>query len=249
MQIVRQAGVFDPRESVRVASLAGVPLASFRRRFAAYLIDMILVFGTYGPAMAALRYLLFDILGMREDLYKSAHVQVRFEFQMVTEVAWVLWLVLYFGLCIWKTNGFTLGKRLMRIRVVSLEHERMTLWQSVERALGYGASALEAGFGFLQYFLYPNHRCLHDRIAETIVVGDAKGRVAILSPFGDIVGDGGSNESNGCIGRRIDPHRPGVDWSDGKDCPAPRSVKGADSPRSLPPSGSIGWNDARSGRH
>ncbi len=166
--------MFDPHETARATSLAGVPLASFRRRLAAYLIDMVLVFGTYGPAMAGLRHLLFDVLGMREEIYHSAHTQVRFEFQMLTEVAWVLWLVLYFGLCVWRTNGRTLGKLLLRIRVVSLEHERMTLWQSVERALGYGASALEGGFGFLQYFLYPNHRCVHDRIAETIVVREMK---------------------------------------------------------------------------
>jgi uncharacterized RDD family membrane protein YckC len=172
MQITRKPGVFNPHESLRADALAGVTLAAFGRRLAAYLIDMVLVFGTYGPAMAGLRYLLFEVLGMHEDLYHSAHVQVRFEFHMVTEVAWVLWLVLYFGLVVWKTNGFTLGKRLLHIRVVSLTHERITFWQSAERALGYGASALEGGFGFLQYFLYPNHRCVHDRIAETIVIAE-----------------------------------------------------------------------------
>jgi uncharacterized RDD family membrane protein YckC len=176
MQITRNPGVFDPHESVRAESLAGVPLAAFGRRMAAYTIDMVLVFGTYGPAMAGLHSLLYDVLGMHDELYRSAHVQVHFEFELTKELAWVLWLVLYFGLCVWKTNGLTLGKRLLRIRVVSLEHERITLWQSMERALGYGASALEAGFGFFQYFLYPNHRCLHDRIAETIVVREAKTR-------------------------------------------------------------------------
>ena len=29
---------------------------------------------------------------------------------------------------------------------------------------------VEAGFGFLQYFTNPNHCCVHDRVAETIVV-------------------------------------------------------------------------------
>jgi len=171
-----KAGVFNPHATARADSLAGIPLASFGRRLAAYLIDLTLVFGTYGPAMEGLRWFFFSYLGVHEEIYHSAHVRVRFEFQMVTEVAWVLWLVLYFGLMVWKTNGLTPGKRLLRIRVVSLTHERITLWQSVERALGYGASALEAGFGFLQYFLYPNHRCVHDRIAETIVVRDEAGR-------------------------------------------------------------------------
>jgi uncharacterized RDD family membrane protein YckC len=174
MRIMRHPGVFDPHESARADSLAGVPLASFRRRLAAYAFDMAVVFGTYGPAMEGLHALLFNVLGIHEEIYHSAHVQVRFEFHLVTEVAWVLWMILYFGLCVWKTNGLTLGKRILRIRVVSLTHETITLWQSAERALGYGASALEAGFGFLQYFLYPNHRCVHDRIAETIVTNEAR---------------------------------------------------------------------------
>jgi hypothetical protein len=44
----------------------------------------------------------------------------------------------------------------------------------MERALGYGASMLEGGFGFVQYFTNPNRCCVHDRIAETIVVSDKK---------------------------------------------------------------------------
>jgi hypothetical protein len=40
---------------------------------------------------------------------------------------------------------------------------------AIDRALGYAASSLEAGFGFLQYFTHPNCQTIHDRIAETIV--------------------------------------------------------------------------------
>jgi uncharacterized RDD family membrane protein YckC len=46
----------------------------------------------------------------------------------------------------------------------------MGVWQSIERALGYGASFLEGGFGFFQYFFARNRQTVHDRIAETIVV-------------------------------------------------------------------------------
>ena len=58
----------------------------------------------------------------------------------------------------------------MRIRVVSLTQDRIGTWQALERTLGYGASLLEGGFGFFQYFLYPNHDCAHDRLAETVVI-------------------------------------------------------------------------------
>lgn len=61
----------------------------------------------------------------------------------------------------------------MKIRVVSIVHRHLSLWHSVERALGYGAAALEGGFGFVQYFIHPYRRCLQDRIAETIVVTEA----------------------------------------------------------------------------
>jgi len=54
--------------------------------------------------------------------------------------------------------------------ITALTHERMGLWQSVERALGYGAAVLECGLGFLQYFWSPNRMCAQDRLAETIVV-------------------------------------------------------------------------------
>ncbi|HUA19465.1 MAG TPA: RDD family protein [Bryobacteraceae bacterium] len=170
MKAGKPGRAFDPHETAREMALAGLPLASFQRRASAFLIDLILVFASYGPAMLLLRLLLVDRLHLEEDLYSSAHVHVRFDFHALTEVAWTIWLVLYFGLFVWATNGFTPGKRLLRIRVLSLEHARITLWQAVERALGYGASFLELGFGFFQYFLQPNHRCVHDRIAETIVV-------------------------------------------------------------------------------
>jgi hypothetical protein len=53
-------------------------------------------------------------------------------------------------------------------------YTKITLWQAVERALGYGESMLEGGFGFFQYFLHHNRCCVHDRIAETIVIQDQR---------------------------------------------------------------------------
>jgi uncharacterized RDD family membrane protein YckC len=172
MQSVQKKHFFDPHDSVRAHSLAGVPLATFRQRLAAYIIDCLLIGLTYVPAMMALEYVFQTRMHGNEELYRSANVAVRFDLEQTKHVAWAVWLVLYFGLIGWATNGLTLGKRLMRIRVVSLTHPRISLWQAIERALGYGASALEAGTGFLQYFTARNHCCVHDRIAETIVVKD-----------------------------------------------------------------------------
>jgi len=159
---------FEPHGMSRAKALAGVPLASFGQRAAAFAIDFFLVLVTYIPVELARQYL---ILSWR---HQKLDIHVKFDFH---EVGNVIWLVLYFGLIIWKTNGLTLGKRLLRIRVVSLESSQISLWQAVERALGYGASVLELGTGFLQFFSHPNRCCVHDRIAETIVVSE-RNRIA-----------------------------------------------------------------------
>jgi uncharacterized RDD family membrane protein YckC len=163
---------FNPHETARAESLSGAPLATFRQRLSAIAIDGFLVAATYIAAAMLLQYVIQERLHVHEELYHSANMQVKFDMQKLLEVAWTLWLVLYFGLIVWKTNGRTPGKRLLRIRVLSLTHERLSFLQSIERALGYGASALEGGFGFVQYFFNRNRCCTHDRIAETIVVKD-----------------------------------------------------------------------------
>ncbi|HEX8926651.1 MAG TPA: RDD family protein [Terriglobales bacterium] len=142
--------------------LEGMPLASFRSRFFAFVVDMLLVICVF------LAVSLF-FMWRRGEWSGKGHVIVHFNFH---EIECLIFVVLYFGLLTYFTQGRTLGKWLAHIRVVSLTHQRITLWQSIERALGYGASTLEAGFGFIQYFIHPNRCCVHDRIAETIVVRD-----------------------------------------------------------------------------
>jgi len=151
---------YQPHATGRMESLAGRPLASFTVRAAAFLLDMLLVLIAYIPVMWLGKWL---TSGRRAD----AHIDINWNFHEPSNVVFVF---LYFGLTLYLGNGRTLGKRLLGIRVLSLVHDRITLWQSMERALGYGASSLEAGFGFLQYFTNPNRCCVHDRIAETIVV-------------------------------------------------------------------------------
>jgi uncharacterized RDD family membrane protein YckC len=174
MPLFRQAGQFNPHETHRAHSLTGAALAPFGRRLGAVVIDFFVLALTNAPVKFALQYFIQQKLHIGEDLYHSAaghtQVQVKFSMEMTLELLWTVWMVLYFGLLFRFTNGQTIGKRIFRIRVVSLTHERMSFWQSVERALGYGASALEGGFGFFQYFLNRNHQCAHDRLAETIVV-------------------------------------------------------------------------------
>jgi len=165
--IEKSARTYNAHETERMRMVNGVPLASFKARAAAFVLDFLL---------AWVFFLVVLILGARlanRAGFVTGDINLKFDFQHWYSL---LVLVLYFALSTYWGNGRTLGKWLFGIRVVSLVHERMTLWHSFERALGYGASVLEFGFGFMQYFIHPNRRTVHDRIAETIVVRNRRGR-------------------------------------------------------------------------
>lgn len=152
--------VYEPHATHRMELLAGLPLASFRARLAAYFIDLALVVLLWAPLTALTVWLLHS-----RDI--NQHIELKWDFHEPSNIVFAL---LYYGLTLYLGNGQTPGKRLLKIRVVSLVHQRITFWQAMERALGYGASILEGGLGFLQFFSNPNRCCVHDRIAETIVV-------------------------------------------------------------------------------
>ena len=152
---------YHPHEGERMEALAGAPLASFGKRALAFSID-------FFAAVALFLIVVLPAAMLADNMgFLSGDVHLDFNFH---EWYSLIALVLYFGLATYWGKGQTPGKRLCGIRVVSLVEPRITLWTAMERALGYGASALELGFGFLQYFLHPNARTVHDRIAETIVV-------------------------------------------------------------------------------
>jgi uncharacterized RDD family membrane protein YckC len=170
--MARKLAVYNGHESARMAALDGAPLASFGARAAAFAIDFGIAAVSFvavgmGGAAAAIK------LGWLHDNY-------HFEFDPFHHEHWgsFVYFVLFIAASNYIGNGATIGKRIMKIRAVSLVHQRLSLWHSLERALGYGASALEAFFGFFQYFIHPARRTVHDRIAETIVVSERKARAA-----------------------------------------------------------------------
>ena len=166
--LIRGKRQFQAHETTRFDELSGLPLASFRRRLFAFGIDSAIVAAGQIPLVHALE-------GLRSHVVHHGHVTM--EVHPPSEhMIEVLVTLLYFGLLLWWGKGQTPGKRLLRIRVLSLTQDHVGLWQSMERALGYGASALEGGFGFLQFWTDRNRQTVHDRIAETIVVDARKGR-------------------------------------------------------------------------
>jgi uncharacterized RDD family membrane protein YckC len=180
---------YDPAVSDRRRRLEGLPLASFRRRalalgldfFVAGVLFLILAYGalvllTEAGGAEGGGWTWKAIESVTESTVKNGETTRVLRLGFFSNFVSVAWLVLYFGLTLYWGEGRTLGKRLAGIRVLSLDHEKISLWHSIERALAYGASALEAGFGFFQYFLDRNRRTVHDRIAETIVVREERAK-------------------------------------------------------------------------
>jgi uncharacterized RDD family membrane protein YckC len=154
---------FNPHETARLTELDGVKLAPFFRRATAFYIDLIVAVPLSAALMLGYTYFSGGF---------STNKDIKIDFNFENWYSLVA-LVLYFGLATYFGNGKTLGKKFLKIRVVSLTHSKMTFFQSIERSLGYGASFLEGGFGFIQFFINPNRRTVHDRIAETIVVDES----------------------------------------------------------------------------
>lgn len=154
-----QGGKYHPHDTERMLALAGTELASFWRRAGALLID--------SASVVTIFLLVASPVIWWHVRHKS---NLHLDFNPFENWYSTLTPVIYCSLLVWLTNGYTLGKWLTGIRIVSLGHERISLWHSIERALGYGASLLEAGSGFFQYAVHPNKQTVHDRIAETIVV-------------------------------------------------------------------------------
>lgn len=161
-KLYREPRHFHAHETARFDALSGMPLASFKQRMAAITIDVLAIL------------IVKSLLGMHHhhDDELGPMTMARLLMDGAEYVKELVESTLYFAVVVKLTNGQTLGKWLMKVRIVSLTHDEMGWWQSIERALGYGASLLEGGFGFLQFFINRNRQTVHDRIAETIVIDE-----------------------------------------------------------------------------
>ena len=148
-------------------------LATIKRRYLGYMIDWIIISLIFVCVNTLLG--LFDI--NISKLYVRGIFDVELEMHnmqpiviLFVKILFGLLPTLYFTLSFYFWKGQTIGKRIVRLRVISLYHEHLGLWHCFERSLGYYASTLEGGFGFIQAFWNPNRMALHDKIGETIVI-------------------------------------------------------------------------------
>lgn len=138
-------------------SLNGLLLATFWQRLLGYFVDLLIAIILWFP---------LEFLWRRFVLHET-NIHVVWDFH---EAGNIVVMILYWGLANYLGNGQTPGKWVARTRIRSITSERMGLWQSIERGLGYGSAVLEFGLGFLQFFWDRNRMCAQDRLAETIVI-------------------------------------------------------------------------------
>ena len=154
---------FHPHAGSRADALNGLLLATFWQRILGYLIDSLIAIIIWFPLEIA----------WRRFLLHETNFHTVWDFH---ELGNIIVMVVYWGAANFIGNGQTPGKWIARTRIVSLTSDRMGLWQSIERALGYGAMVLELGLGALQIFWDPNRMCAQDRLAETIVIDIRKAK-------------------------------------------------------------------------
>jgi hypothetical protein len=80
------------------------------------------------------------------------------------------WGIVYFSLLPALWGGQTVGKKLLRLRVVELTGKPLTVMRCLKRYGGYAAGLATGGIGFAQLLWDPNRQALHDKAAHTAVI-------------------------------------------------------------------------------
>lgn len=148
-------------------------IAPFLSRILSFLLDGFIICIIYALLQLLLQLLGFqvkaiDVKSFTHVVFESENLGKTAEF--IIKCILISLPTVYFTLTTYFFNGQTIGKKIFKIKVVSLFHERIGFWHCLERSLGYVASTLEFGLGFFQSIWNKNRMTLHDKIAETIVI-------------------------------------------------------------------------------
>ena len=143
----------------RDSSVARVPPTSVLSRLGAAIIDHLLL----GSVDLAVVYFTLRVTGLGMADWSAL--------PPLPLLGFLLFVKLSYFAAFTAVGGQTIGKMAFRIRVVTLESVPPDILQSLKRSLAGLASALPFGLGVLLVFFDSDRRALHDRLAQTRVVG------------------------------------------------------------------------------
>lgn len=143
-------------------------LAGFGTRFIAYFIDTFLLF------LVLLTTVLFFLPPPLVTMENIDDPQLIEDFNAWNNQIVVISLVVqtaYYTYFIARNNGQTLGKRVMKVRVVKLDGKDLTLVDGFVRGgIGYAVSSFLFFAGFFWALLDPRRQTWHDKLTNTVVV-------------------------------------------------------------------------------
>jgi uncharacterized RDD family membrane protein YckC len=149
-----------PRVEPVVAS-AALPRADFGLRFAALLIDFILVLVLTEVVSDALH----SSLTVFSQVLNPGHVS-----PIDVSGPSVLLVLAVYGALMWKLKGTTIGGIVCRLKVVRVDGREIDWSTAIVRALGCFVSLFVVGLGFLWIAVDDQRQAWHDKIAGTLVV-------------------------------------------------------------------------------
>lgn len=129
-------------------------------RFLAYAIDLGVISGLFGLALAAVSFAVGLIAGHTFSWDKRA---------LPVAIAYGCWWFVYFAYS-WAASGKTFGMAVLGIQVVSREGMMAAPRRAIVRTLAFPLSFLLLGLGFAGILIGRERRALHDVIAGTAVV-------------------------------------------------------------------------------
>jgi uncharacterized RDD family membrane protein YckC len=133
--------------------------AGFLVRLVAYVIDAIILAVVDGILQA-----IFVASAMRPDAGGGAMILAVIGYILI--IVWTFGYLIYF----WSTSGQTIGKKIMGLKVVTVDGGQLTAGKAFVRVIGYAISGIVIYLGFLWIIWDANKQGWHDKIAGTYVV-------------------------------------------------------------------------------
>lgn len=133
--------------------------ASFDQRLMAWAIDLFLIGLIFAVAVFVCFLFVLD-------------TPTRIKLLVLGDIAILLTNFIYGVMADASSSQGTIGKRLMNIRVGNLFGEKLSMQQSFIRTIAKIFSIGTLGIGYLVMFTNKNNQCMHDKVADTLVVKD-----------------------------------------------------------------------------
>jgi uncharacterized RDD family membrane protein YckC len=135
--------------------------AGFWRRFAAFVVDAILL-SIIISILSPFRGYWFNIWNLNKTWYFVPLITIS---NLLSSLVTVAYSVVF-----WAWRGQTPGGMILNIKVLRGDGTRISFGYALLRYLGYIVCGLMLGTGFLWIVFDPRKQGIHDKIADTVVV-------------------------------------------------------------------------------